>query len=517
MYFAPRGRSPRRSPGLPEVTRTRIQGQSRLTMRASSTPSIRRRRMSANSSATDRALALRKARAASALSSSTTSRSVSAIRVAARLRTSGSSSTTSAMRAGLWSGLAMTVSSGQWGLRLRVPSLSMMVARCSGIGSGRSSACFAAPRLFVDRPLTAGARQGRGWSRQSEADRTMNACPSSSGTGSSDNPQPLRQLPPTGYNVAEYVGVRPAAEIFRGHGALVGVPMLGLAARRDAAHGVLDRHRAGLLEQKRAFERLALLQRLRQVYEHDMVAAGLELDGCAGLDLEPGLERAHAHDLALHRHLVDRKARRRGQRAADEPVGLGAGIGDAHVAAGDLRSAGRGPRPRRLDDERADPVGRTGGGSRSRNLEGRSRRLERVRILPVRRDLDPALGAVLAFLDDREGERLAGRLRGDPGAEDEFVVEGVGQLAAAPDDLLDAVGDRLAVQVVALGVGAASRRQRPAGLRHRAYIDDSFGNLDAHGPGRLALAAVRHAQDTFVGRVRRGLRGLQRRVGEGGA
>ena len=79
-----------------------------------------------------------------------------------------------------------------------------------------------------------------------------------------------------------------------------------------------------------------------------------------------------------------------------------------------------------------------------------------MRILPVRRDLDPALGAVLAFLDDREGERLAGRLRGDAGAEDEFVVEGVGQLAAAPDDLLDALGDRLAVQVVALGVGAAS-------------------------------------------------------------
>src|SRR5829696_7862903 len=434
MYFAPRGRSPRRSPGLPEVTRTRIQGQSRLTMRASSTPSIRRRRMSANSSATDRALALRKARAASALSSSTTSRSVSSIRVAARLRTSGSSSTTSAMRAGLWSGLAMTVSSGQWGLRLRVPSLSIMTARCSGIGSRRSSE-------YTRRnapPISArsSASEGRGWSRQSEADRTMNACPSSSGTGSSGNPRPPRQLPPTGYNVAEYVGVRPAAEIFRGQGALVGVPMLGLAARRDAAHGVLDRHRAGLLEQKRAFERLALLQRLRQVHEHDMVAAGLELDGCAGLDLEPGLERAHAHDLALHRHLVDRKARRRGQRAADEPVGLGAGIGDAHVAAGDLRSAGRGPRPWRLDDERADPVGRTGGGSRRRN---------RVRILPVRRDLDPALGAVLAFLDDREGERLAGRLGGDAGEEDEFVVEGVGQLAAAPDDLLDALGDRLAV------------------------------------------------------------------------
>jgi hypothetical protein len=49
-----------------------------------------------------------------------------------------------------------------------------------------------------------------------------------------------------------------------------------------------------------------------------MVAARLELDGLAGLDLKPASDGAHLHDAAFHGHLMDFDAVGGGKRAADQ-------------------------------------------------------------------------------------------------------------------------------------------------------------------------------------------------------
>src|SRR4051794_30532790 len=114
-------------------------------------------------------------------------------------------------------------------------------------------------------------------------------------------PDPPASAFPTGYNVAGCRRVRRISEIFHG---LV-VVMVSPAAGRDPPHRVFDRDSAGLLEDERPLDGLSLLQGFLHVHEHDVEPAGLELDGLARLDLEPGIERAHAHQVALHGHLVD--------------------------------------------------------------------------------------------------------------------------------------------------------------------------------------------------------------------
>src|SRR5690606_28661567 len=132
-------------------------------------------------------------------------------------------------------------------------------------------------------------------------------------------------------------------------------------------------------------------------------------------------------------------------------------------------------------------------------LDAGRRHLEVVRGLAGGRDLDPALGGTVAFLDRGEVEHLSGRQAGGQhAAEDEFVIEFVRQLAAAPDHFLDAFRDLRAVVLVGLLVLALHGFQLPAGLRHRLHGDDAFRNLDADDLGRLAVAAVRHTQHRLV-------------------
>src|SRR3981081_2091260 len=81
------------------------------------------------------------------------------------------------------------------------------------------------------------------------------------------------------------------------------------ARRRRRSPKGLDREvdvdLAPLLEFQRAFDLLAFLERLLQAREHDVERSGLELDGLAGLDLQPAFDRPHLGDALLHHHAMD--------------------------------------------------------------------------------------------------------------------------------------------------------------------------------------------------------------------
>src|SRR5215510_15299788 len=93
-------------------------------------------------------------------------------------------------------------------------------------------------------------------------------------------------------------------------------------AGADTLDLVLDIDRTGLLEAQLAFERVALLERRAQVHEHDVIAAGLELDLLTGADLEAALDLAHLHRSAVHLHLMHLEAAGLHQRAANKPLRL---------------------------------------------------------------------------------------------------------------------------------------------------------------------------------------------------
>src|SRR5690606_17529694 len=114
-------------------------------------------------------------------------------------------------------------------------------------------------------------------------------------------------------------------------------------------------------------------------------------------------------------------------------------------AAQTMAAAGAGRRSRRRRPPRPDILLR---------LLRRQRKLRRRLLVVVGglarlRDLDPAMHTLRAFLDDREAQDQAVLLR-QLRAEDELVVEGVGQIAAAPDDLAHVFGDGGAVPVIGL-------------------------------------------------------------------
>src|SRR3954469_8749479 len=71
------------------------------------------------------------------------------------------------------------------------------------------------------------------------------------------------------------------------------------------------------------------------------------------------------------------------------------------------------------------------------------------------RDLDPAVHAGLAFLHDREIDRLTGlEIAGEIALEDELVIPGIGQLAALPGYLDDALGELPVKQLVGFWIFA---------------------------------------------------------------
>src|SRR5262249_57278695 len=60
----------------------------------------------------------------------------------------------------------------------------------------------------------------------------------------------------------------------------------------------------GLIEYESPFRTRVCLQRLGDVHEHEVIRAGLDLDGLAGLDLEPLGQAAHLHHVTLQQHLM---------------------------------------------------------------------------------------------------------------------------------------------------------------------------------------------------------------------
>src|SRR5262245_10249100 len=110
----------------------------------------------------------------------------------------------------------------------------------------------------------------------------------------------------------------------------------GRALRTHTLDLELDVDGAGLLETQLTFDHLALLQRCGQIGEHDVIAAGLELDLLAGRDLEAALQLAHLHHAVFHLHLVHLEAPRPRHRAAHQAIRLAAGIDDGHEPSGDL-------------------------------------------------------------------------------------------------------------------------------------------------------------------------------------
>src|SRR5579862_5644434 len=115
-------------------------------------------------------------------------------------------------------------------------------------------------------------------------------------------------------------------------------------------------------------------------------------------------------------------------------------------------------------------------GRRIGKLQPRRRIVVVVGGLAFGRDRDPVLLALGADLDRREIEH-GSRTRWQAGAEDELVVEIVGQAAARPIDLADRRGDLDPVVDEGRIEGLHLQGYLPAGLGHGLGLDDALGNL----------------------------------------
>ena len=100
--------------------------------------------------------------------------------------------------------------------------------------------------------------------------------------------------------------------------------------RRDLQ---LDVDAARFLEHQGQRHLGILGERRLEPHEHDVKAAGLELDRGAGRDLDALFELAHAHDVAVHLHLMDLGLVGRRAFDGDQAVGRRAGVGDHQEAA----------------------------------------------------------------------------------------------------------------------------------------------------------------------------------------
>ena len=117
----------------------------------------------------------------------------------------------------------------------------------------------------------------------------------------------------------------------------------------------LDLDRAGLLERQDHRNLLALLERLLQVLQHHVVAAGAQFHRRAGLEVD-ALHRAHLHDAAVHRHFVNLHQARGRRRRTDQPVRFLALVLDGHERARDLGAGRRRARERVADAQRLQLV-----------------------------------------------------------------------------------------------------------------------------------------------------------------
>ena len=99
--------------------------------------------------------------------------------------------------------------------------------------------------------------------------------------------------------------------------------MLMLGRRRRCAQWrsvELDLDPARLLEYQRALHVLAGDYSLFQIHEHQMIAAGPQLDGLTGRDFKAKGKLAHTHHAVLVRHFVHFHSARMSERAADQSI-----------------------------------------------------------------------------------------------------------------------------------------------------------------------------------------------------
>jgi uncharacterized protein YndB with AHSA1/START domain len=126
-----------------------------------------------------------------------------------------------------------------------------------------------------------------------------------------------------------------------------------VAAAHGAGLGDLDRGLdfPGVLEGKRQGKALALGQRLLQAHEHDVIAAGLERERRAGLQIEAG-DRAHLHHAVVVGHVMELRLGGDRRAHANQAVGAGAVVRHRDIGGAGSRALGRGARPGVGDGDR---------------------------------------------------------------------------------------------------------------------------------------------------------------------
>ena len=127
----------------------------------------------------------------------------------------------------------------------------------------------------------------------------------------------------------------------------------------------LDFHRAGFFELQCRLDRFAGFERMLDVHEHQVIAAGLESHRLARLDFDAAFDRAHLHHAVVHAHRMDLACRRRVASGAAQTIRRGAVVGHRQISRARARSLRRRARPGLGDVDRADIVV---GGLRSRRV-----------------------------------------------------------------------------------------------------------------------------------------------------
>src|SRR5439155_21327459 len=121
--------------------------------------------------------------------------------------------------------------------------------------------------------------------------------------------------------------------------------------RADTLHIQREVHFAGFLELERERHLVALLERVFEIHQHQVIPARRELYGLAGINGETLVELAHRHHAIVHGHFVHLDLARDGARAADQPIGSRALVLDRQVATGDFGATRRRAAPGLRDDE----------------------------------------------------------------------------------------------------------------------------------------------------------------------
>src|SRR5579863_1032848 len=143
-----------------------------------------------------------------------------------------------------------------------------------------------------------------------------------------------------------------------------------LARRADSHDPELDLDRPCMFETKRRLDVCALGQRMGEMGEHQVIAAGREDDRAMGGNGQSVLELAHLRDAVLRAHLMDFDLGEI-RRSSGQTVGRRALVFDGQVAAANLGALRGRARPRVFDH---DVRGLELFSERGRGADGKSER-----------------------------------------------------------------------------------------------------------------------------------------------